>query len=156
MFTWYCCEILYLSEILAPVQQPGWPAPAWHFVVVSFVNKCRAMKGTHSGTKVAPVSCKNPLTISFSFTTFKIDLQRGRCHLDNPHIPVFNKYIRITTSFILSTFTIDFQGAGVTWTTHASSLVISTSEWLSYLAQQHLKLTFKGRVSLGQPTCPRL
>ena len=23
-FTWYCCEISYRSEILAPVQQPGW------------------------------------------------------------------------------------------------------------------------------------
>ena len=23
-FTWYCCEISYWSEILAPVQQPGW------------------------------------------------------------------------------------------------------------------------------------
>ena len=40
MFTWYCCEISYWSEILAPVRQPEWThpgrlVPAWLFVVVS-------------------------------------------------------------------------------------------------------------------------
>ena len=25
VFTWYRCEISYRSEILAPVQEPGWP-----------------------------------------------------------------------------------------------------------------------------------
>ena len=34
-FTWYRCEISYRSEILAPAQQPGWLAPAWHFMVIS-------------------------------------------------------------------------------------------------------------------------
>ena len=39
-FTLYRCEISYRSEILFPVQQPGWAhagwlAPAWRFVVVS-------------------------------------------------------------------------------------------------------------------------
>ena len=54
---------------LAPVQepewtQPGWLEPAWHFVVVSckqIQSHEREPQWTRSGTKVAPVSCKQPL-----------------------------------------------------------------------------------------------
>ena len=64
-FTWYRCEISNRSEILAPVQQPGWLALAWHFVVVS-CNKCRAMRGNRS--ELAPAR-KSPLCHSLSLVS---------------------------------------------------------------------------------------
>ena len=57
------CEISYRSEILAPVQQPGWLAPVWHSVVVS-CNKCRAVRGNRS--ELAPAR-KSLLCHSLSF-----------------------------------------------------------------------------------------
>ena len=41
------CEILYWSEFLAPVQQPGWLVAACHLWWYH-VNKCRAMRGNQS------------------------------------------------------------------------------------------------------------
>ena len=44
---------------------PGWLAPAWHFVVVShkqIESHKREPEWTRSGAKVAPVSCKHPLS----------------------------------------------------------------------------------------------
>ena len=73
-FTWYRCKISYGSEILAPVREQGelmlgQLAPAWHFVVVS----CKQMysyerkpEWTRPSAKVAPLSCKHPLTIKKS------------------------------------------------------------------------------------------
>ena len=43
----------------------GWLAPAWHFVVVSckqIYSYEREREWTRSGAKVAPVSCKHPLS----------------------------------------------------------------------------------------------
>ena len=77
---------------------------------------------------------------------------KGRLSLGQPTRPAYNKYIRITTSFKLSTFKNDFQAAVVTWTTNTSPLAISTLESLLHLNYQHLKMTFKWRLSLGQPT----
>ena len=60
---------------------------------------------------------------------------RGRCHTSHiSPLVILNKYIRMIILFSLTTFKIDFQEAGVTWTTHMSPLVISTSESLSHLA----------------------
>ena len=68
-FTWYRCEISYRSEISPRYKNrseltPGWLEPAWHFVVVSckqIQSHEREPQWTRSGTKVAPVSCKQPL-----------------------------------------------------------------------------------------------
>ena len=45
---------------------PGWLAPAWHFVVVSWkqmLSHEREPDWTRGGAKVAPVSCKHPLRV---------------------------------------------------------------------------------------------
>ena len=49
---------------------PGWLAPAWHFVVVSckqMLSHERELEWTRAGLKVAPVSCKHPALITWSF-----------------------------------------------------------------------------------------
>lgn len=54
VFTWYCCKILYQSEILVLLQQPqltpGWLVPAWHFAQTGWyrVNKYRATRENRS------------------------------------------------------------------------------------------------------------
>ena len=132
--------------------------PKWHNVKTDFL--CTLLTASRGRTHTSPLVILNKyirMTILFNLTPSKIYwLSRGGCHLDNPHVPTCYKYIRITILFSLTTFKIDLQKAGVTWTTHMSLLVISTSKSLPHLPYQHLKLTFKGWVSLGQPACPHL
>ena len=74
------------------------------------------------------------ITILFSLTPFKIDLQGTGVTWSTHMSPLVIRNIRITILFSLTTFKIDLQGAGVTWTTHTSPFVMSRSESLSYLA----------------------
>ena len=51
---------------------PGWLATTWHFVVVSckqIQSHERETEWTCSGTKVAPVSCKDPLSLMKTLVT---------------------------------------------------------------------------------------
>ena len=62
-------RVSYRSEILAPVQQPGWLAPMKprrHDILWWCpVKKYRAMRGKRS--ELAPVSCKHPLSLRWYF-----------------------------------------------------------------------------------------
>ena len=71
--------------------------------------------------------------------------------MDDPHVPACNKYIRITTSFILSTFTIDLQGAGVTWSTRMSALVIRNIRITILFSLTTFKINLRGACHLDNP-----
>ena len=81
--TWYRCEISYRSEILAPVQQPGWLAPVWHSVVVS-CNKCRAMRGNRSELAPARKSllCHSLPLVSNALVIYFWPCQNHRDHFE--------------------------------------------------------------------------
>ena len=51
-FTWYCCKILYLSEILSLRLQPRWThaGVTWHFVVVS----CKQIQSHANQSELVP------------------------------------------------------------------------------------------------------
>ena len=85
-FTWYRCEISYRSEILAPVQQPGWLAPVWHSVVVS-CNKCRAMRGNRS--ELAPAR-KSLLCHSLSLVSNALVIYFWPCQNHRDHFEILS------------------------------------------------------------------
>ena len=67
-FTWYPCVSSYWSEILAPVQQPGWTQAGvdsrWHDILCWW---------SFAGAKVAPVSSKHPpYKLNFFFCAFLV------------------------------------------------------------------------------------
>ena len=80
-FTWYRCEISYRSEILAPVQQPGWTQAGVTRANMTFCGimqtniEPREETGVNSPRRESrPVSCKHPLTYSKCKFNWKLDI----------------------------------------------------------------------------------
>ena len=98
--TWYCCKILYLSEILSMVLHPRWShaVVTWHFVVISckqIQSHEREPEWTQPGAKVAHALLTGSFsdfvdiffeTIKFSSKWVRNMIQHIHCYTNNGKI----------------------------------------------------------------------
>ena len=116
---------------------PVWLAPAWHFVLVSckrIQSHKREPEWTRAGMKVAPISCKHPLTFIFDLNYFLCELETSKRQGVNFLLETKHKVFRFKTKPIPRMSVQDATNGLKILVANAQLSVASETIWLQFWA----------------------